>query len=112
MNYFQESVAQCFDSALVSMGGPIRDWVYDFIEKKGIPRGEIPARFEDVIHTLLERLGNSARVIAYRTMVQLYQQFSLNPDFAYQDSLIDKYNLLKDRVVTDRLTPKLVRNPF
>lgn len=108
-NYFQESVGACFDSALESMGGNIRDWVYEFIEHKGIPRTDIPSRFEDVMKTLLERLGTSARVIAYRTMTGLYQQFGLNPDFAYDESLIDKYSLLKERVVTDRLYPKTVR---
>jgi len=91
------------------MGGNIRDWVYDFIEHKGIPRPDIPSRFEDVITLLTERLGTSARVIAYRTMTQLYQLFGLPQDFAYEESLTDKYYLLKDRVVTDRLYPKTVR---
>ncbi len=91
------------------MGGGIRDWVYDFIEKKGIQRTDIPSRFEDVMKTLLERLGTSARVIAYRTMTQLYQQFGLSIDFSYDESLIEKYGLLKERVVTDRLYPKMVR---
>ena len=108
-NYFQESVAYCFDSALESMGGHIRDWVYEFIGNRGIPKTDIPSRFEDVIKMLLERLGTSARVIAYRTMTQLYQQFGLNQDLAYDEGLVDKYNLLKERVVTDRLYPKTVR---
>ena len=111
MTFFHESVGYCFDSVLVSMGTSIRDWVYDFLEKRGIQREEIPARFEDVMKTLLDRLGTSARVIAYRTMVQLYQQFSLAPDFAYQDSFLDRFNLLKERVLSDRLYPKTVRNP-
>lgn len=110
MAYFQESVGYCFDSALESIGNPIRDWVYDFLEKRGIQREEIPARFEDVVKTLLDRLGTSARVIAYRTMIQLYQQFSLSPDFDYQDSLADRFALLKDRVMTDRLYPKMIKN--
>jgi len=109
MAYFQDSVSYCFDSALTSMGKQIRDWVYDYLEKRGIGREEIPARFEDVVKTLLDRLGTSARVIAYRTMIGLYQQFSLNPDFDYQDSLPDRFVVLKDRVVTDKLYPKLIK---
>lgn len=109
MAYFQDSVSYCFDSALTSMGKPIRDWVYDFLEKRGIQREEIPSRFEDVVKTLLDRLGTSARVIAFRTMVGLYQQFSLSPDFDYQDSLPERFVLLKDRVVTDRLYPKIMK---
>ena len=108
-SYFQESVGYCFDSALESMGGNIRNWVYDFIEKKGIPKTDIPSRFEDIMKMLLERLGTGARVIAYRTMTQLYQTFGLNQDLAYDESLIDRYSQLKDRVVTDRLYPKTVR---
>ena len=112
-SYFQESVGYCFDSALESMGGNIREWVYEFIEHKGIQKTDIPTRFEDIMKMLLERLGTGARVIAYRTMTGLYQQFGLNPDFAYDESLIDKYGLLKERVVTDRLYPKAVRlQPF
>ncbi len=112
MTFFHESVGYCFDSALVSMGNPIRDWVYDFLEKRSIRREEIPTRFEEVVRVLLERLGNSARVIAYRTMISLYQQFSLAPDFAYQDSLPERFNLLKERVIADRLYPKMLRNPI
>ena len=110
MAYFQESVGYCFDAALESMGAPIREWVYDFLEKRGIVREEIPSRFGDVVKTLLDRLGTSARVIAYRTMLQLYQQFSLSPDFDYQDSLPDRFTLLRDRVITDRLYPKIIKN--
>ncbi len=73
--------------------GPIRDWVYDFLEKKGISREDIPSRFEDVVKILLERLGTSARVIAYRTMVELYKEFSLSADFEYDDSLSEKFVL-------------------
>lgn len=110
MQYFQESVGYCFDSALEGMGAPIRDWVYDFLEKRGIPKDEIPARFEDVVKTLLDRLGTSARVIAYRTMIGLYQQFSLSPDFDYQDSIPERFVVLKDRVITDKLYPKLTKS--
>ncbi|HEX9196782.1 MAG TPA: hypothetical protein VF906_03215, partial [Candidatus Bathyarchaeia archaeon] len=71
------SVNYWFDLVLQGMGSPIRDWVYDFLDKKGIKRDDIPARFEDVVKILHERLGTSARVIAYRTMVELYKEFSL-----------------------------------
>src|SRR5712664_1642888 len=61
---FQMSVNYWFDLVLQGMGGPIRDWVYDFLDKKGIKREDIPSRFEDVVKILHERLGTSARVIA------------------------------------------------
>ncbi len=102
---FDESVSYWFDMVLHGMGGSIRDWVYDFLGKKGIGREEIPDRFQDVVKILLERLGNSARVIAYRTMVELYKEFSLAANFPYDDSLEDRFVVLKDRVMADRLHP-------
>ncbi len=87
------------------MGEPIRDWVYDFLEKKGISRGDIPVRFEEVVKILLERLGTSARVIAYRTVVELYKEFSLSANFDYDDSLTDRFVFLRERVLMDRLHP-------
>jgi hypothetical protein len=102
---FQLSVNYWFDLVLQGMGEPIRDWVYDFLDKKGISREDIPSRFEDVVKILLERLGTSARVIAYRTMVELYKEFSLSANFEYDDSLTDRFVFLKERVLADRLHP-------
>jgi hypothetical protein len=102
---FQMSVNYWFDLVLQGMGGPIRDWVYDFLDKKGIKREDIPSRFEDVVKILHERLGTSARVIAYRTMVELYKEFSLSANFDYEDSIEDRFVFLKERVLADRLHP-------
>src|SRR5438309_104085 len=102
---FQLAVDYWFDRVLQGMGGPIRDWIYDFLSKKGISREDIPGRFEDVVKTLMERLGTSARVIAYRTVVELYKEFALPPNFDYDDSLPDRFVYLKERVVSDRLHP-------
>ena len=102
---FQLAVDYWFDRVLQGMGGPIRDWIYDFLSKKGIGREDIASRFEDVVKTLMERLGTSARVIAYRTVVELYKEFSLPPNFEYDDSLPDRFAYLKERVVADRLHP-------
>src|SRR5438132_13352845 len=87
------------------MGAHIRDWIYDFLDKKGIKRDDIAARFADVVKILHERLGTSARVIAYRTMVELYKEFSLNANFDYEDSIEDRFVFLKERVLADRLHP-------
>ncbi len=102
---FQLAVDYWFDRVLQGMGGPIRDWIYDFLSKKGINREDIPGRFDDVVKTLMERLGSSARVIAYRTVVELYKEFALPPNFEYDDSLPDRFVYLKERVVADRLHP-------
>lgn len=103
---FQMAVDYWFDRVLQGMGSSIRAWTYDFLEKNGISRKDIPTRFEDVVKTLLERLGTSARVIAFRTVVELYKEFGLTPNFEYDDSLPDRYVYLRERVVTDRLRPR------
>ena len=105
MPSFQLAVDYWFDRVLQGMGQPIRDWIYDYLGKKGIDRKDIPSRFEEVVKTLLERLGTSARVIAYRTIVELYKEFALPPNFEYDDSLPDRFIYLRERVVSDRLRP-------
>ena len=92
---FQLAVNYWFDLVLQGMGGSIRDWIYDFLDKKGISREDIPGKFEDVAKILLERLGTSARVIAYRTIVELYKEFALTPNSDYDDSLPDRFVFLR-----------------
>src|SRR5947208_16972642 len=100
---FQLSVSYWFDLVLQGMGGPIRDWVYDFLDKKGIKRDDIPARFGDVVKILHEWLGTSARVLAYGTLVELYKEFPLSPNFDYEDSIEDRLVSLQERVLAARM---------
>ena len=103
---FHDTVAYCFRSTLETMGSSVRDVVYDHLRRKGIPESEIPAQFDDVVRVLNESFGGSARVIVYRTLVELYQQYSMRIDFTYQDSLRDHLGLLRERVVVDHIIPK------
>ncbi len=103
---FQDTVSYCFKSTLETMGTSVRDIVYDHLRRKGIPESEIPARFDDVVKALNESFGGSARVIIYKTLVELYQQYSMRVDFTYQDSLRDHLGLLRERVVVDHIIPK------
>ena len=86
---FQDTVSYCFKSTLETMGSSVRDVVYDHLRKRGIPESEIPAQFDDVVRVLNESFGGSARVIVYKTLVELYQQYSMRVDFTYQESLRD-----------------------
>lgn len=112
VNAFQQSVNYWFDTVLQGMGKSIRDWVYDFLDKKGIKQQDIPGRFEDVLRILLERLGNSARVIAFRTISELYREFSLAASFEYDDSLPERFVALRERVLADRLHPRTLKASF
>jgi hypothetical protein len=106
---FHETVNDCFRKALEGMGSTVRDVIYDLLAKKGIERPEISSRFDDVVAILTESLGASARVIIYRTMTLLCQEYQMRTDFNYQDSLRDRMILLRDRVVADHLYPKRVQ---
>ena len=106
---FHETVNDCFRNALDGMGPTVRDVIYDLLAKKGIEQSEISSRFDDVVAILIDSLGASARVIIYRTMTLLCQEYQLRADFNYQDSLKDRMILLRDRVVVDHLYPKRVQ---
>ena len=103
---FYETLNACFESALEGMGSTVRDVIYDHLEKKGINRADIATRFDDVVQVLTDTFGASARIIIYKTMVEVHREYSLSPDFTYQDSLRDRLNVLKDRVGVDHLTPR------
>src|SRR5713101_6697236 len=99
---FHETVNECFRNALDGMGPTVRDVIYDLLAKKGIEQSEISSRFDDVVAILTDSLGASARVLIYRTMTLLCQEYQMRADFNYQDSL-------RDRVVDDHLYPKRVQ---
>src|SRR2546428_2925090 len=106
---FHETVNDCFRNALDGMGPTVRDVIYELLAKKGIEQSEISSRFDDVVAVLTDSLGASARVLVYRTMTLLCQEYQLKADFNYQDSLRDRMVLLRDRVVVDHLYPKRVQ---
>src|SRR5207245_6082030 len=81
---FQDTVSYCFRSTLETMGSSVRDVVYDHLRRKGIPESEIPAQFDDVVKVLNESLGGSASEIVYKTLMELYQQYSMSVEFTYQ----------------------------
>ena len=106
---FHDTVNFCFDSILETMGTTVRDVIHGRLTNRGIPPSDISTRFDDMVEILYESFGGAARVIVYKTMVELYQQYSKNVDFTYQDSLKDHMALLRERVVTDHLVPKRVQ---
>jgi hypothetical protein len=106
---FHETLNYCFSSVLETMGSSVREVVLSRLERYGIPAGDISTRFDDVVRLLNESFGGSARIIVYKTIVDLHQQYSMRADFTYQDSLKDHLDLLRERVITDHLVPKRVQ---
>jgi hypothetical protein len=106
---FHDTVSYCFRLTLEMMGTSVRDVVYDHLRRKGIAESEIPAQFDDVVKALDESFGGSARVIVYKTLVGLYEQYSIRVDFTYQDSLREHLSMLRERVVVDHILPRRVQ---
>lgn len=105
---FHETVYYCFDKVLETMGVSVREVVHGRLRCKGISEREISTRLDDVFQVLTDSFGGSARIIVYRTMVELYDQYQIRPDFTYQDMLRDRFLVLQNRVFADHLLPKRV----
>ncbi len=106
---FHETVNYCFNSVLETMGTAVREVVYEHLAKKGIEQSDVFTRFDDIVRILTESFGASARVIIYKTVAEIHQQYSMRADFTYKDSLRDHLSLLRERVVTDHLLPKRIQ---
>jgi len=104
--FFHDTVSYCFNMALEGMGETVRDVIVAHLGHRGIPRVEISTRFDDVVKVLTDSFGNSARIIIYKTMIELYKEYSLPAEFTYQDSLRDRFILLRDRVLADHIMPR------
>lgn len=104
---FHETISYCFDKVLQEMlGGPVRDELFKLLERSNIHRTDVPVRFNDMIELLTGTFGASARIIIYRTVVELYQEYSQRPDFSYTDKLNERIELLKNKVLADLIRPR------
>ena len=88
------------------LGREVRDKVFGMIERNGIPRREVSARFDDAVAIMVKVLGNCSRVLVLRTIKEMCRQYSQRMEFSYQDSLRDQLMLLKESVVANHLVPR------
>ena len=108
---FQTTMQECFVSVVDNMLGPkVRQEVIRLVERNGISLREIAGRFDDVVNVLTGAFGTSARVLVYKTVIELYNEYSVRASFSFQDSLRDQIIFLKERVVSDLLRPKHLLN--
>ncbi|HZY47779.1 MAG TPA: hypothetical protein VFE96_08295 [Candidatus Bathyarchaeia archaeon] len=104
---FHETLGACFASTLRDMlGASVCESVYGLLEKNGIPKRDVPTRFDDTVTVLMKMLGASSRVLVHRTVVEMFRQYSQRADFSYQDSLRDRLVVLKETVVANHLVPR------
>ena len=103
---FHETVNYCFDQVLGTMGTSVRDVIYQRLNNRGIPATDVSTRFDEMVEILHESFGGAARIIIYKTLVELYGQYSMHVDFTFQDSFRDHMILLRERVFADHMVPR------
>ena len=108
---FHETVTYCFTKVLETMGVSVREVVYAHLNKKGITEADVCTKFDEVFKVLTESFGGSARIIVYKTITELFQQYSSRVDFTYQDPLRVQFFALQERVIADHLLPRRTQGP-
>ena len=104
---YQETVNQCFSMTLEGIfGAAVKEQLLQLLEQNGIPRSEIGARFDDVVRVLTDVFGTSSRLLIYRTVVNLYEEYSVRPNFGFHDPLRDQLLFLRERVLADIMKPR------
>ncbi len=104
---FQSTMNECFLRTLHDMlGSAVTGEVCRLLEKSGVPPRDIALRFDEVVEILTRAFGSSARVLVYKAVASLYEEYSLRPGFGFYDSLRDKVSLLKEKVISDLLKPR------
>ncbi len=76
------------------------------LSQNNIPRAEIGLRFDDVARVLTDVFGTSSRLLIYKTVVGLYEEYSVRANFGFYDSLKDQILFLRERVVADIMKPR------
>jgi hypothetical protein len=104
---FQATLVQCFGTTLENLfGSSVREQLMRILAEHKIPRSEIGARFDDVARVLTDVFGSSSRLLIYKTVVELYEEYSTRVTFGFYDSLKDQILYLRERVLADIIKPR------
>ena len=104
---FQATIVQCFGQTLENLfGRPVREQLMRILAEHKISRAEIGARFDDVAKVLTDVFGSSSRLLIYKTVVELYEEYSVRATFGFYDSLRDQILDLRERVLADIIKPR------
>ena len=104
---FQATLVQCFTTTLENLfGRPVKEQLMRILAEHKIPRSEIGARFDDVARVLNEVFGSSSRLLVFKTVVELYEEYSVRASFGFYDSLKDQILYLEERVLADLIRPR------
>ena len=104
---FQGTIVQVFSQTLENLfGRPVREQLMRNLAEHKISRAEIGARFDDVAKVLTDVFGSSSRLLIYKTVVELYEEYSVRATFGFYDSLRDQILYLRERVLADIIKPR------
>ncbi len=104
---FQGSLLRCFGQTLENLfGRPVREQLMRILAEHKIPRSEIGARFDDVARILNDVFGSSSRLLVFKTVVELYEEYSVRATFGFYDSLKDQIMYLREKVLADIIKPR------
>jgi hypothetical protein len=104
---FQATTVQCFSQTLENLfGRPVREQLMRILAEHKIPRSEIGARFDDVARVLTNVFGSSSRLLIFKTVVELYEEYSVRATFGFYDSLRDQILYLRERVLANIIKPR------
>ena len=104
---FQRTLLQCFSQTLENLfGRPVIEQLMRILAEHKIPRSEIGARFDDVARVLTDVFGSSSRLLIFKTVVELYEEYSVRASFGFYDSLKDQILFLRERVLADIMKPR------
>ena len=104
---FQGTLLRCFGQTLESLfGKPVREQLMRILAEHKIPRSEIGARFDDVARVLNDVFGSSSRLLVFKTVVELYEEYSVRATFGFYDSLKDQIMYLREKVLADIIKPR------
>ncbi len=104
---FQATLVQCFSQTIENLfGRAVKEQLMRILGEHKIPRSEIGARFDDVARVLNDVFGSSSRLLVFKTVVELYGEYSVRPTFGFYDSLKDQILYLREKVLADIIKPR------
>jgi hypothetical protein len=104
---FQGTLLQCFSQTVENLfGRPVKEQLMRILAEHKIPRSEIGARFDDVARVLNDVFGSSSRLLVFKTVVELYEEYSVRATFGFYDSLKDQISYLREKVLADIIKPR------
>jgi len=104
---FQRTLVECFSLTLENLFGiPVKEQLMRILAEHKISRSEIGARFDDVAKVLTDVFGSSSRLLIYKTVMELYEEYSVRASFGFYDSLKDQILFLRERVLADIMKPR------